>query len=377
MSIPFVDLQAQLARIEPNLRARMDAVLKHGQFILGPEIKELEARLAAFGGVAHAVSASSGSDALLMVLMAKGIGKGDAVFLPAFTFTATAEIVLLAGATPVFVDVSEDDFNIDLADLERRIAAVKKTGALKPAAVVPVDLFGLPARHEELAALARSHGLFVLCDAAQSFGAETDGVRVGAYGDATALSFFPAKPLGCYGDGGAVLTSDAELAGVLRSIRAHGQGGGKYDIVRVGLNARLDTLQAAILLAKLDVFEDELAARDRIARAYSQRLSNLVKTPPLPDGVRSAWAQYTIQLDGRDRVAEEMKKRGVPTAVYYPRPMHLQPAYRDYGDGPGSLPASERLADRVLSLPMHPYLDEAMVARVCDALAESLGAAPH
>jgi len=377
MNIPFVDLQAQLARIEPNLRARMDAVLKHGQFILGPEIRELEARLAAFGGVAHAVSASSGSDALLMVLMAKGIGKGDAVFLPAFTFTATAEIVLLAGATPVFVDVSEDDFNIDLADLERRVAAVKKTGALKPAAVVPVDLFGLPARHEELAALARSQGLFVLCDAAQSFGAETDGVRVGAYGDATALSFFPAKPLGCYGDGGAVLTPDAELAGVLRSIRAHGQGGGKYDIVRVGLNARLDTLQAAILLAKLDVFEDELAARDRIARAYSQRLSNLVKTPPLPDGVRSAWAQYTIQLDGRDRVAEEMKKRGVPTAVYYPRPMHLQPAYRDYGDGPGSLPASERLVDRVLSLPMHPYLDDAMAARVCDALAESLEAARH
>jgi UDP-2-acetamido-2-deoxy-ribo-hexuluronate aminotransferase len=377
MNIPFVDLQAQLARIEPNLRARMDAVLKHGQFILGPEIRELEARLAAFGGVAHAVSASSGSDALLMVLMAKGIGKGDAVFLPAFTFTATAEIVLLAGATPVFVDVSEDDFNIDLADLERRVAAVKKAGALNPAAVVPVDLFGLPARHEELAALARRHGLFVLCDAAQSFGAETDGVRVGGYGDATALSFFPAKPLGCYGDGGAVLTPDAELASVLRSIRAHGQGGGKYDIVRVGLNARLDTLQAAILLAKLDVFEDELAARNRIARAYSQRLSNLVKTPPLPDGVRSAWAQYTIQLDGRDRVAEEMKKRGVPTAVYYPRPMHLQPAYRDYGDGPGSLPASERLVDRVLSLPMHPYLDDAMAARVCDALAESLEAARH
>ncbi len=371
--IPFVDLKAQQARLKPVLDARMAAVLDHGRYIMGPEIAELEAALAGDAGVRHAITCASGTDALLIALMAQGVGPGDAVFLPAFTFTATAEVVLTAGAEPVFVDVEPGSCNIDAGDLERRVAAV--AGRLRPRLVIAVDLYGLPADYHALAAVADRHGLTVLADAAQSFGATLRGEAVGGLAPITATSFFPAKPLGCYGDGGALFTDDDALADIMRSIRVHGGGGAKYDIVRPGLNSRLDTLQAAVLLAKLTVFEDELAARRRIAARYDDRLRDIVTVPARPNGAQSAWALYTIQTDRRDKLAEALKARGVPTAVYYPRPMHLQPAYTRYGDGPGDHPVSERLCERVLSLPMHPYLDDATIDRICDAVAAAMAEA--
>ena len=355
-AIEFAGLKAQYARLKPEIEARIQAVLEHGQFIHGPEVAALEAALARFAGCAHAVAVSSGTDALLMALMAEDVGPGDAVFLPAFTFTATAEVVILLGATPVFVDVEETTFNIDPADLEHRLAAIAQAGSPNPKAVIAVDLFGLPARYPALAEICGRHGMFLLADGAQSFGATLHGKRVGTLAPTTAVSFFPAKPLGAYGDGGALLTDDSERATRYRSIRAHGKGDAKYDIVRVGLNARLDTLQAAILLAKLPVFAEELAARERLARLYDARLANVVSIPERPAGAKSAWAQYTIRVADRDRVVATLKTRGIPTAVYYPRPLHLQPAYERFGAGPGSLPVSEALCTRVLSLPMNAYL---------------------
>lgn len=374
--IAFADLKAQYAAYRAEIDAAIQRVLDHGRFILGPEVAEFETALAEYCGVDHAVGCSSGTDALAMMMLAEGVGRGDAVFLPAFTFTATAEVPILLGASPVFVDVDEEDFNIDLADLERRIAAVKAEGRLTPRGILATDLFGLPADYEALHRLAERHGLTVWSDAAQSLGGAASGGRVGALARMTATSFFPAKPLGCYGDGGAVLTGEAELAAVLRSIRAHGQGSAKYDIARIGLNARLDTIQAAVLLAKLSHFEAEIDRRNEIADRYDSLLSDAVATPVRRAGRRSAWAQYTVRIAGgrRDAVAEALKTRGVPTAVYYPVPMHLQTAYRHFSDGEGSLPISERLCGEVLSLPMHPFLTEADVMRVSDAVTEAMSA---
>lgn len=367
-AITLVDLATQYRRLKPVIAARIQTVLDHGRFILGPEVAELEARLAAFSGAGHCVTVASGTDALTIALMAEGVGPGDAVFLPAFTFTATAEVVALLGARPVFVDVDQRTFNLDPAALARSIADCVSRNLGRPRAVIAVDLFGQPADYPALGEIAAAHDLLLLADAAQSFGGALKGVLVGRLAPVTAASFFPAKPLGAYGDGGALLTDDADRAALYRSIRAHGKGGAKYDIQRIGLNSRLDTIQAAVLLAKLDIFPEELAARRAAAIRYSADLPPTVQTPGLADGAESAWAQYTITCDRRDDLAAALKDRGIPTAVYYPLPMHRQTAYARYGDGPGSLPVSEKLSSQVLSLPMHPYLDDSMIARVCAAV---------
>lgn len=376
MSIPFIDLKAQYASLKDEIDRRIHAVLDHGGFIMGPEVAELEKALAAFAGAAHCVTCANGTDALTLALMAKEVGPGDAVFCPSFTFTATAEAVLLLGATPVFVEVDENTFNIDAADLERRIAQVRAGGKLRPAAVMPVDLFGQPADYPAIQAIAEREGMWVLADAAQGFGGSLNGRRVGSLAHMTATSFFPAKPLGCYGDGGAVFTDDAELAERMRSIRVHGKGGDKYDIVRVGLNSRLDTIQAAVLLVKLAAFPAELEAREAVAKGYDAALSGLpgVVVPARVPNSTSAWAQYTLRLPNgnRDALAAALKAKGVPTAVYYPRPMHLQTAYLAVGEGAGSLPVSERLSGEVLSLPMHPYMDQGVVEAVTAAIRDAV-----
>lgn len=371
--IPFVDLGAQRRRLDGRVEAAIARVLDHGQFIMGPEIAQLEAQLAAFCGARHVVTCANGTEALVMVLMAWGIGPGDAVFVPSFSFIATAECALLVGASPVFVDVLPGTFDIDPAHLEASVQAATARG-LHPRVVIPVDLFGLPADHPAVAVVAARHGLLVLDDAAQGFGGSLDGRLVGTFGRATATSFFPAKPLGCYGDGGAILTDDAELAATLRSIRVHGKGTDKYDNVRVGLNARLDTMQAAILLEKLAIFAEELEARQRIAERYSAALGNRIAVPATRRGARSAWAQYTILVDERERVAAACKAEGVPTQVYYPIPMHRQVGYVHFPQGPGGCPVAEDLSRRVLSLPMHPYLSETDQDSVIAAVRAAVGA---
>ena len=374
--VAFIDLAAQRRRLGKSVDEAVSRVLAHCQFISGPEVKELETALAAFSGAKHVVSCASGTDALLMVLMAMEVGRGDAVLCPSFTFCATGEAVALTGATPMFVDVDEATFNLDAASLKRGIATAKRLG-LRPRAVIPVDLFGQSADHDAIAAIAEAEGIFVLDDAAQAFGASYKGRRLGTFGLATATSFFPAKPLGCFGDGGAIFTDDAELAETLRSVRVHGQGSDKYDNVRLGLTGRLDTIQAAILLEKLKIFEDEIAARNKVAERYAQGLGNTVSVPRLASGCTSVWAQYTIRLpDGcdRDGFAAALKAQGIPTAIYYPKSMHQQTAYRDYPVADGGLPASERLSRDVISLPMHAYLDEATQERVIKAVRGVLGA---
>ncbi len=374
--IPFIDLAAQRRRLGKSVDEAVSKVLAHCQFINGPEVTQLEAELAAYSGAQHVVTCASGTDALLMVLMAKGVGRGDAVFCPSFTFCATGEAVALTGATPVFVDVDEATFNMDRNSLKRGIATAIKAG-LKPRAVIPVDLFGQSADHDAIAAIAEAEGLFVLDDAAQAFGASYKGRRLGTSGLATATSFFPAKPLGCFGDGGAIFTDDAELAATLRSIRVHGQGSDKYDNVRLGLTGRLDTMQAAILIEKLKIFEDEIAARNLVAERYARGLGNVVSIPRLASGCTSVWAQYTIRLpEGTDRdgFAAALKAQGIPTAIYYPKSMHQQTAYRDYPVADGGLPVSEALSDDVISLPMHAYLDEPTQERVIRAVRSALGA---
>jgi dTDP-4-amino-4,6-dideoxygalactose transaminase len=368
--IPFIDVAAQRQRLGKSLDAAVARVLDHCQFINGPEVAHLEQALAAFSGAKHVVTCSSGTDALLMVLMAKGIGHGDAVLCPSFTFCATGEAVAITGATPVFVDVEETTFNIDGASLKRGIATARRRG-LKPKAVIPVDLFGQSANHDAVAAIAAEEGLFVLDDAAQGFGASYKDRRLGTFGLATATSFFPAKPLGCFGDGGAIFTDDDELAQTLKSVRVHGQGFDKYDNVRLGLTARLDTMQAAILIEKLKIFEDEIAARNRIAEHYARGLGNLVTVPRLAKGCTSVWAQYTIRLPrgtDRDGFAAALKAQGIPTAIYYPKSMHQQTAYRGFPVVEGGLPVSEQLSSEVISLPMHAYLDEVTQDRIIAAV---------
>ena len=374
--IPFIDIVAQRQRLGRSIDEAVSRVLAHCQFINGPEVTTLEAALAKFSGARHVIACASGTDALLMVLMAKQLGPGDAVLCPSFTFCATGEAVALTGATPVFVDVDEATFNMDAASLERGIASAKRLG-LKPRAVIPVDLFGQSVDHDAVGAIAAAEGLFVLDDAAQGFGASYKGRRLGTFGLATATSFFPAKPLGCFGDGGAIFTDDDELAERLRSIRVHGQGSDKYDNVRLGLTARLDTMQAAILIEKLGIFEDEIAARNEVAERYARGLGNVVTVPRLVEGCTSVWAQYTIRLPkgaNRDGFAAALKAQGIPSAIYYPKSMHQQTAYRYFPVADGGLPVSERLSDDVISLPMHAYLDEPTQARIIEAVRGAISA---
>jgi dTDP-4-amino-4,6-dideoxygalactose transaminase len=381
--IALFDMDAQQRLIRVDLDRRIAAVLDHGRFINGPEVSEIEERLADFAGAGHAVGVSSGTDALQIAMMAEGIGPGDAVFLPAFTYTATAEVPLVLGATPVFVDVEEDSFNIDIADLERRIAAVKAEGRLRPRAVVGVDLFGLPADWDSLRRICTHEGMFALDDAAQAFGARFYGSRLGgSLADATALSFYPTKTLGCYGDGGMILTEDAAKAELYRSLRTHGEGRTRYEVERTGMNGRLDSLQAAVLLAKLPLFDDEIAARHRIAGWYRARLAGhpAIGLQAEPAGAENVYGLFTIRLPDtttRARVQAALSAAAISSAIYYPKPLHHQPAYRaahaaGFADGPAPLPVSEALAGRVVSLPMHPYLAEAEVERVASALRAAL-----
>jgi dTDP-4-amino-4,6-dideoxygalactose transaminase len=375
-NIPFIDIAAQRRRLGPAVEQAVARVLAHCQFVNGPEVAALEAALSAYSGAKHVVTCASGTDALLMVLMAKGIGRGDAVLCPSFTFCATGEAVALTGATPLFVDVDETTFNIDAASLKRGIATAKRLG-LKPRGVIPVDLFGQSADYDAVVAVADAEGIFVLDDAAQGFGASYKGRRLGGMGLITATSFFPAKPLGCYGDGGAIFTDDAALAETLRSIRVHGQGSDKYDNVRLGLTGRLDTIQAAVLIEKLKIFDDEIAARNKVADRYAQGLGNVVSVPRLAKGHTSVWAQYTIRLPAgtdRDAFAAALKAQGVPTAIYYPKSMHQQTAYKDFPVADGGLPVCERLSSDVISLPMHAYLDEVSQDRVIQAVRGFFGA---
>lgn len=368
--IEFIDLHAQRRRLGRRIDEAILAVVDHGKYIMGPEVAVFEKELAQFCGAKHVLSCANGTDALGLALLAKGLKPGQAVLVPSFTFAATAEVVAWFDAVPVFVDVFEDTFNMDPASLEAGIATARRLG-LEPAGVIPVDLFGLPAEYDEILAIAAAHRLWVVCDAAQSFGAVYRGRNVGTIGDITTTSFFPAKPLGCYGDGGAIFTDDDDIAAVLQSLRVHGQGSDKYDNVRIGMNARLDTIQAAVLSQKLTVFADELAIRNQVAARYDAMLRDVVKTPAIPPGHNSVWAQYTIVLPGgcdRDAVASRLKQAGIPTAVYYAKPLHRQTAYRQYPAVGNGLPVSEKLAAGVLSLPMHPYLDEQLQCRIADTL---------
>lgn len=366
--LQFIDLKAQYARIKPEISKAIQDVLDNGQYVLGPAVAKFEAELAQFCGVRNVVSCSSGTDALLMPLMAHGVGPGDAVFVPSFTYTATAEVILLVGASPVFVDVDPATFNVDIDDLRRKIAETRAEGRLTPKVIMAVDLFGLPAPWDELNALSSKEGIMLLSDAAQSFGGHYKGKRVGALAPVTGTSFFPAKPLGCYGDGGAIFTDDDELAKTLKSIRTHGTGSHKYEVVRIGLNGRLDTLQAAILSVKLAIFDNELDAKERVSKIYDEILADAVTIPKRIEGTRSAWAQYTVKLDKREAVQAALQKQGIPTMVYYPKPMHFQPPYAKYGKGPGSLPVSEALCDQVMSLPMHPYIEDDTARRIAEAV---------
>jgi dTDP-4-amino-4,6-dideoxygalactose transaminase len=372
--VPFVDLKTQRERLEGRIEAAIAKVLDHGVFIMGPEVKALEVALSAFSGLEYVVTCANGTDALTMPLMAWGIGPGDAVLVPSFTFAATAEAVALLGGTPIFVDVERDTFNISIASLESAIKATIDAGRLRLRALISVDLFGRPAPYPALADVCRRHGLKLIADAAQGFGATLDGHQAGHWADVVATSFFPAKPLGCYGDGGAILTNDAAMARELRSIRVHGQGQDKYDNVRTGLNSRLDTIQAAILLEKLAAFPAEIKARNVIAARYEEALSDCVVTPARPANIVSTWAQYTVLLDEHDRdvLIQTLKEEGVPTAVYYPRPLHSQTAYRGFPIAPLGAPVSEEISRRVLSLPMHPYLDEAVQDRIVAVLRRAL-----
>ena len=368
--VEFIDLKAQQRRLGDRVAKAIQRVLDHGQYILGPEVQELEHQLVRFSGARHVITCASGTDALLMALMAKGVGPGDAVFVPSFTFVATAEAVALLGASPVFVDVDPDSFLLDLSSLDAALETANRAG-LAPKGIIPVDLFGQPCAYTEINAYARQRGLFVIADAAQSLGARLDGNRVGTLAEVTATSFFPAKPLGCYGDGGALFTDDDELADRLRRLRAHGKGAHKYDNLHVGINGRLDTIQAAILLEKLMIFEEEIALRNRVAQRYGELLEEPVVTPALYSGSTSVWAQYTIKSSERDAIAQELKRQGIPSAVYYPLPLHRQTAYNNYPRAP-DLAVSESLCAQVLSLPMHPYLEEEAQGRICDVIRQAL-----
>ena len=381
----FIDLGAQQKRIRADIEKRIAEVLNHGQYIMGPEVKELEGKLAAYVGAKHAISCASGTDSLLMSLMAMNTGPGDAVFTSPFTFIATAEVICLLGATPVFVDIDPQTFNIDPEKLEKAILAVEnkdkslyplpkaeETTKLKPKGIIPVDLFGLPADNDALQKMSNQFGLWMIEDAAQSFGAEYKGRKTCSFGDIGCASFFPAKPLGCYGDGGMCFTDDPEKAEVIRSIRVHGQGMHKYDNVRIGINGRMDTIQAAILLAKLSIFEEEIDLRQQVAGRYSSLLKDRpLISPKIPAGYKSAWAQYSVLARNethREGCLTRLREAGIPTAIYYPKPLHLQDALAPLGYRHKDFPVTEDCASRIFSLPMHPYLSPSDQQKIADLL---------
>jgi dTDP-4-amino-4,6-dideoxygalactose transaminase len=372
-SIPFIDVAAQRRRLGRAIDDAMARVLAHCQFIQGPEVHVLEAELAAFCGARHAISCASGTDALLLVLMAWQIRPGDAVICPSFTYHATAEMVALLGATPIVADVLPESFNLDPASCERAVATAKRHG-LKLRAIIPVDLFGLPADHDGMAAVAAKHRLLVLDDAAQAFGARYRAKSIGTLAAATATSFFPAKPLGCYGDGGAVFTDDDALAARVKSIRLHGEGADRSEAARIGITGRLDTIQAAVLIEKLKIFPDEIAARNRVATRYSDALADVAIVPRAGNESTSVWAQYTIRVKPgkRDALVAALKVQGIPTAIYYGRPLHRQPAYRHFPLAEGGVPVSDRLAGEVLSLPMHAYLEPPVQNHIIESVRRAL-----
>ncbi len=388
MSMAFIDLQAQRRRLNGAIEAAVMAAVEGGAWVMGPQVRQFEEELAAFGQAKHALGCANGTDALILPLIAWGVRTGDAVFVPSFTFTATAEIVPWLGATPIFVDVDADTYNMDPQKLEAAIEAVKAEGKLTPRVVIAVDLFGQPADYPAIKAICDRHGLKLISDSAQGFGCTIGGEHPIKWADVTTTSFFPAKPLGCYGDGGAVLTDDEDLAQEMDSLRVHGKvvakdmkaGAAefahdpKYLAMRIGMNSRLDTIQAAVLIEKLRVFPDEIAARMRIAARYNDLLApHVTAVPRLPARNVSNWAQYTVEHENRDGLAAHLKAQGVPTAVYYPVPMHMQPAYARFPQGAGGLPVTERLKDVVISLPMHADLDEATQDRVVAAIASFAG----
>lgn len=385
----FIDLKTQQARIKDKIQRNIDIVLRHGNYIMGPEVKQLEAKLAAYTGAKHAISCASGTDALLMALMAYGVKPGDAIFTTPFTFIATAEVISLLGATPVFVDIDPQTFNIDPAKLALAIKALKASDSsiyplpktlnhqLHPKGIIPVDLFGLSADYDAINAIAGQNGLFVIEDAAQSFGATYKGKRACSLGDIGCTSFFPAKPLGCYGDGGMCFTDDDKLAEIMESIRVHGKGGHKYDNVRIGINGRLDTIQAAILLVKFEIFPEEVEMRNAAAARYTSLLTSdsSLMTPDVPAGYKSVWAQYSLLAkneDARTVMLKNLQDNKIPTAIYYPKPLHRQTAYSYLGYGEGAFPVSEDAASRIFSLPMHPYLLAADQERIAEVMAARL-----
>ena len=353
----FSDLAAQQKRIRRQIEERIKIVLDHGQYILGPEIRELEEKLAAFVGVPYAVAVASGTDALLMPLMIEKIGSGDAVFTTTFTFIATAEVIELLGATAVFVDIDPETFNIDPIKLEAAIVQTIAKKQLTPRGIIPVDLFGQPADYRAIQAIADKYGLFVLEDAAQSFGASQNGKKTGALARVGATSFFPAKPLGCYGDGGMIFTDEKDIYEQLLSIRVHGQGADKYTNVRVGINGRMDSLQAAVLLAKMEIFAEEIGLRQEVAGRYNQMLAGAVKVPKIFNENILAWAQYSVLHPRRDEIIKKLRENSIPTAIYYPIPLHLQEAFAHLGYRKNDFPVAEKVAGEIFSLPMHPYLE--------------------
>ena len=367
----FIDLAAQQKRIRGRIEEGFKRILDHGQYILGPEIKELEEKLAAFTGVSHAVSVASGTDALLMPLMVEHVGPGDAVFTSTFTFIATAGAIALTGATPVFVDIDPETFNIDQASLEGAIQKTIARKKLKPRGIIPVDLFGQPADYQAIQAIADKYKLFVLEDAAQSFGGSQKGRKAGALAGVAGTSFFPAKPLGCYGDGGMIFTDSKEMHDQLLSIRVHGQGADKYTNVRIGINGRMDSLQAAVLLAKMEIFPEEIELRQAVAANYDRLLNGVVQTPRILPGNISAWAQYSVRHPRRDEVIQKLRENGIPTAIYYPIPLHLQEAFTGLGYSESDLPVAERIAKEIFSLPMHPYLEREDQESICGIICDS------
>ncbi|HPO62267.1 MAG TPA: DegT/DnrJ/EryC1/StrS family aminotransferase [Candidatus Kapabacteria bacterium] len=368
----FIDLKSQYLRIKDMVSNNIQTVLNSGQYIMGAEISQLEKELSVYVGVKHCLSCASGTDALLIPLMAWGIGEGDAVFTTPFTFIATAEVISLVGATPIFVDIDRDTFNINPELLDEAIQKVKNERKLNTKAIIPVDLFGLCANYSRINEIAKKHNLIVLEDAAQAFGAVQNGKKSCSFGTAAATSFFPAKPLGCYGDGGAVFTDDDNLIEIMKSIRIHGQGSDKYENVRIGLNGRMDTIQAAVLLAKLTIFDEEIELRNIIAKRYNELLKDKLVVPFTPEDNISVWAQYSVlakSSEERQKIQDALKQKGIPTAIYYPIPLHLQKAYSYLNYKQGDFPVSEEIAKRVFSLPMHPYLTEEEQKNICNAIA--------
>lgn len=369
----FIDLQTQYKLIESEINSGIKKILDSGTYIMGAEVAQLEKLLAQYSGVKHCLTCSSGTDALLIPLMAWGITSGDAVFSSPFTFIATSEVVRILGATPVFVDIEPDTFNISPGKLREKIFEVKKEGKLNPKAIIPVDLFGLTADYNEIEKIAKEFGLLVLEDAAQSFGADYKGKKSCSFGDAAATSFYPAKPLGCYGDGGAVFTNNDELFDIMQSIRVHGQGHDKYNNVRVGINGRLDTIQAAVLLAKMKLFDNEIVLRNKAANKYNLQLGEYLTVPQIPNSCQSVWAQYSVLADDeqqRANVQKYLADNKIPTAIYYPKPLHLQEAFKDLNYSTGDFLVSENIASRIFSLPMHPYLKDEEIELICSKIIE-------